>query len=160
MYGTGVPRIFGTSDRLGRRPGTQESACRTGPPYPAEFCEEAVRLALASGRSLGELARDLGVSCESLLKWIKVHWVRGGTTSGVTSNEREELRKLRREVRLLREERDILRRAAADFACCRPSCSIGMPGRPVIRYAWPSSCSARSSTTADAATRTSATSAP
>ncbi len=44
---------------------------KTRPPYPPEFREEAVRLALTSGRSPGELAKDLGVSYESLRKWIK-----------------------------------------------------------------------------------------
>jgi transposase len=59
---------------------------------------------------------DLGVSYESLRKWIKQHQVDGGNAPGVTSNEREELRKLRRENRILREEREILRKAAAFFA--------------------------------------------
>lgn len=89
---------------------------RTRPPYPPEFREEAVRLVLISGRSPGEIAKDLGVSYESLRKWIKQHQVDGGNAPGVTSSEREELRNLRREVRVLREEREILRKAAAYFA--------------------------------------------
>jgi transposase len=89
---------------------------RTRPPYPSEFREEAVRLALTSGRSPGEIAKDLGVSYESLRKWIKQHQVDGGNALGVTLSEREELRKLRRENRILREEREILRKAAAYFA--------------------------------------------
>jgi transposase len=89
---------------------------KTRPPYPAEFREEAVRLALTSGKRTSEIAADLGVSYESLRKWIKQHQVDGGNAPGVTSNEREELRKLRRENRILREEREILRKAAAFFA--------------------------------------------
>jgi len=89
---------------------------KTRPPYPAEFREEAVRLALTSGKPPGEIAKDLGVSYESLRKWIKQHQVDGGNAPGLTSNEREELRKLRREIRVLREEREILRKAAAYFA--------------------------------------------
>jgi len=89
---------------------------RTRPPYPAEFREEAVRLALTSGKPPGEIAKDLGVSYESLRKWIKQHQVDGGNAPGLTSSEREELRKLRRDNKVLREERDILRKAAAYFA--------------------------------------------
>jgi len=89
---------------------------KTRPPYPVEFREEAVRLALTSGKRTSEIAADLGVSYESLRKWIKQHQVDGGNAPGVTSSEREELRSLRREVRVLREEREILREAAAYFA--------------------------------------------
>ena len=89
---------------------------KTRPPYPPEFREEAVRLALTSGKRTSEIAADLGVSYESLRKWIKQHQVDGGNAPGVTSSEREELRNLRREVRVLREEREILRKAAAYFA--------------------------------------------
>ena len=89
---------------------------KTRPPYPAEFREEAVRLALTSGKRTSGIAADLGVSYESLRKWIKQHQIDGGNAPGVTSSEREELRNLRREVRVLREEREILRKAAAYFA--------------------------------------------
>ena len=89
---------------------------KTRPPYPAEFREEAVRLARSSGKRTSEIAADLGISYESLRKWIKQHEVDGGNTPGVTSSERDELRRLRRENRILREEREILRKAAAFFA--------------------------------------------
>jgi transposase len=56
------------------------------------------------------------VSYQSLRKCIKQHQVDGGNTPGITSNEREELRKLRRENRILKEEREILKKAAALFA--------------------------------------------
>jgi len=86
------------------------------PPYPAEFREEAVRLARSSGKRTSEIAADLGVSYETLRKWLKQDQVDGGNAPGLTTSEREELRKLRRENKVLREERDILRKAAAYFA--------------------------------------------
>ena len=89
---------------------------KTRPPYPAEFREEAVRLARSSGKRTSEIAADLGISYESLRKWLKQHEVDGGNAPGVTSSERDELRRLRRENRILKEERDILRKAAAYFA--------------------------------------------
>jgi transposase len=86
------------------------------PPYPPEFREEAVRLARTSGKSMREIAGDLGVSYETVRTWLKRHDVDDGNAPGIRSAEREELRKLRRENRILREEREILRKAAAYFA--------------------------------------------
>jgi transposase len=85
-------------------------------PYPPEFRADAVRLARTSGRPVTEIARDLGVSSESLRIWIRRADVDAGEREGLTSEEREELRSLRREVRVLREEREVLRKAAAFFA--------------------------------------------
>ena len=85
---------------------------KTKPPYPPEFRAEAVRLARSSGRPLSEIARDLGCSLESLRHWVKQTRIDVGEVEGLTSDEREELRRLRRENRILREEREILKKAA------------------------------------------------
>ncbi len=85
-------------------------------PYPPEFRREAVELYRRSGRSLSEIAHDLGVSSESLGLWVKQAGIDGGQRPGLSSEEQEELRRLRREVRSLREEREVLKKATAFFA--------------------------------------------
>ena len=90
---------------------------RTRPPYPREFREEAVRLARESGKSIPQIAKDLGMSEQSLHNWVKQADLDAGRRAdGLTTEEREEIRRLRRENRILREEREILKKAAAFFA--------------------------------------------
>lgn len=88
---------------------------RSRPPYPEQFRREAVELVRTSGRTIKEIASDLGVTEQSLRNWVKRQEVDVGTRPGISSDEREELKRLRRENRVLREEREILKKAAAFF---------------------------------------------
>jgi transposase len=89
---------------------------RAKPQYPPEFKAEAVELVHSSGRSISQIAQELGISGTSLRNWVKQAQIDQGEREGLTTEEREELRKLRKENRILRQEREILRKAAAFFA--------------------------------------------
>ncbi len=87
-------------------------------PYPESFRADAVALVRRSEQSIPEVAADLGVSGESLRKWVRQAAVEAGTgpPGALTTEEREELRRLRRENKTLQMERKILRKAAAFVA--------------------------------------------
>jgi transposase len=89
---------------------------KTRPPFPPEFRREAVAM-VRSGRPVPEVAEALGVSQQSLRNWVKQQALdRSERQDGLTSAERDELRALRRENARLKQERDLLKRAAAFFA--------------------------------------------
>lgn len=115
---------------------TKRHAGRTGPRYAPEFKAEAIALVrrVAAGGAGGaggggsggggagrtapltRVAHDLGVSVETLRAWVKQDDIDGGRRDGLTTEEREELRQLRRENRLLKMEREVLKKAAVFFA--------------------------------------------
>ena len=90
---------------------------KSHPLYPPEFRAEAVRLVRAGGRTPDELAQTLGCSGQVIRNWLRQADLDAGRRSdGLTTAEREELRRLRAENRVLRLERDLLKQAAAFFA--------------------------------------------
>ena len=89
---------------------------KSKPPYPEEFRREAVEL-VRGGRSVPDVAEALGMTAQSLRNWVRQDEAdRGERSDQLTSAEREELRRLRRENVRLKQERDILKRATALFA--------------------------------------------
>ena len=89
---------------------------KSRPPYPEEFRREAVQM-VRSGRKLSDVATSLGVTEQSLRSWVKRDQLeRRERDDGLTLAERDELRELRRKVKRLEQERDLLKRAAAFFA--------------------------------------------
>ena len=95
-------------DSKGRRPRRQ---------FDEEFKAQAVRLVLQDGKSIGAVARDLDLTESALRQWVeRARADRTGGRTGLTTAEREELARLRKENRELRTERDILKKAAAFFA--------------------------------------------
>jgi transposase len=89
---------------------------KSRPPYAPEFRHRMVELVRA-GREPEELAKEFEPSAQAIRNWVKQADLDGGRREdGLTSAEREELRRLRRENRQLREEREILAKAAAWFA--------------------------------------------
>ena len=89
---------------------------RTRAPYPAEFRRQMVEL-VRSGRTPEELAKEFEPSAQAIRNWVsQADRDEGRRADGLTTAEREELRRLRREIRQLKIEREILAKAAAWFA--------------------------------------------
>lgn len=87
--------------------------------YPEEFRREAVRLVLTTDKPMSEVARDLGVNYKTLGNWVrseKYREQRDAQPGALSENERNELKRLRKEVAELKTEREILRKASAYFA--------------------------------------------
>ena len=92
------------------------SVPKTRPAYPEQFGREALEL-LRAGRTPRELSESLGVSQQTLRNWRRQDQLdRHERDDGLTGDERDELRRLRRENARLTQERDLLKRAAAFFA--------------------------------------------
>jgi transposase len=102
------------------------------PPYPAEFRQQLVELVRA-GRTPAELSREFGPSAQSIINWVAADSApslssaksRASAAPGLSSAERDELARLRRENRQLKMERDILAKATAWFAAKGDKTSTG-----------------------------------
>ena len=88
---------------------------RTNKHYPKEFKEEAVSLVLDQGYSVPDAAKSLGITISLLYKW-KERVLAQQEGKVLSDDEREELKSLRKEVKLLRMEKDVLKKASAFFA--------------------------------------------
>lgn len=88
---------------------------RTRNAYPPEFRQQMVEL-VRTGRTPEELAREFEPSAQAIRNWVAQADIDEGRGAGLSTAEREELRKLRRDNKRLRQEREILAKAAAWFA--------------------------------------------
>jgi transposase len=85
--------------------------------FPPEYKAEVVELICSTGKTVGQVAKELDLTETAVREWVKRADLDAGRRhDGLTSGEREELRRLRRQVRDLHEEREILRKAAVFFA--------------------------------------------
>jgi transposase len=85
--------------------------------FTEEFRAQAVRLVLDEGKTVGAVARELDLTASALRQWVeRARADRTGGKTGLTTAEREELARLRKELRIVQEERDILKKATAFFA--------------------------------------------
>jgi transposase len=94
---------------------------RSAPRYTAEFKAEAVELVRRGGRPIAQLASELGVSEQSLYRWVQRAAIdeKADPSGPLTTSERAELASLRRRLREVEMERDFLKRTAAYFASGR-----------------------------------------
>src|SRR3990172_6337071 len=99
------------------RMGSRKAGRRARRQFWEEFMRGGVRLVLDEGKTVGAVARELDLTPSSLGNWVRhARADRTQGKTGLTTAEREELARLRKENRILAEERDILKKAAAFFA--------------------------------------------
>jgi transposase len=96
--------------------GNAEEQRRARRSFTDDYKREVVELYRTSDKTIAQIARDLDLSETALRRWVAQAEVDAGHREGLTTAERAELAQLRKEVRVLREERDILKRATAFFA--------------------------------------------
>jgi len=84
--------------------------------FSEEYKTEVIGLCRTSGKTIAEIARDLDLTETALRRWVTQAEIDAGRRPGLSTEEHEELVRLRKEVKVLREERDILKRATAFFA--------------------------------------------
>jgi transposase len=82
-------------------------------PYPKEFRDDVVAVARKGQAPLSQIARDFGISEGALSNWLKRADVEDGSRPGLTDGDRKELREANKRIRLLEQENEVLRRAAA-----------------------------------------------
>ncbi|MCW1250660.1 transposase, partial [Acaricomes phytoseiuli] len=82
-------------------------------PYPKEFRDDVVAVARKARAPLSQIARDFGISEASLFNWLKKANIEDGCVPGLTEDERKQLREANKRIRLLEQENEVLRRAAA-----------------------------------------------
>lgn len=97
--------------------------------YPKEFRDDVIRVALARDRDvpLAQIAEDFGIHVGTLDKWLRQERIDNGEQEGVSRKESQELRQLRRRNRLLEQENEVLRRAAAYLS------QANLPGKGTSR---------------------------
>lgn len=95
---------------------SSEQTGRTRRSFSDEYKAEVIDLCRHGGKSIAEISRDLDLTESAVRRWVAQDEIDAGTRQGLTTDERAELARLRRENRVLREERDILKRATAFFA--------------------------------------------
>ena len=109
--------IFRKVDTMSRPMADSPKPPRKRRRFDAEFKEQAARLVLDEGKSVGAVARDLDLTETALREWVKrAQADRTKGRTGLTTAERDELVRLRRALRIAEEERDILKKATAFFA--------------------------------------------
>ena len=84
--------------------------------YPLEFKQSSAKLAVTSEQPISQTAKDLGVNVNTLHSWVKTYYPKDVTREAANGNSEEEVKRLRKENARLRQERDILKKAAAYFA--------------------------------------------